>query len=52
MTYENNIGFEEMVNFYKVANNQEIEEMELLVDLQNWQGVKRLFKKVLGIKLI
>ncbi len=50
-SYAGNIGFEEMVNFYQEATNMQIKAMESLIKNGSWTGVKKLFKKVLGISL-
>lgn len=47
-----NIGFEEMVNFYNVANPQEIKKMERIIKNNDWLKFKNLIKKVLGIELM
>lgn len=49
--YAGNIGFEEMVLFYKKADNSEIKNMESFIKKGSWTGVKKLFKKVLGVTL-
>lgn len=50
-SYTGNIGFEEMVRFYQKANDIEINKMQDLIKKKSWNGVKRMFKKVLGIDL-
>lgn len=49
--YSGNIGFEEMVLFYQKANPAQIKDMESMIKKKSWKGVKRLFKKILGIEL-
>lgn len=49
--YSGNIGFEEMVLFYQKANEKDIKQMELLIKKKSWHGIKKLFKKILGIEL-
>lgn len=49
--YSGNIGFEEMVSFYQKANPTQIKDMEMMIKKKSWKGVKRLFKKILGIEL-
>jgi hypothetical protein len=46
--YPGNIGFEEMVEFYKVASKPEISEMEKLIKKGDWNKFKDLIKKVTG----
>lgn len=50
-SYEGNIGFQEMVQFYQVATSADIKKMENLIKNNNWNGVKFLFKKILGVTL-
>jgi len=50
-SYKYNIGFQEMVAFYDKANKSEIKHMEKLVKGNDWNGFKKLIKKVLGIEL-
>lgn len=50
-SYSGNIGFQEMVEFYKKASPMDIKYIEKLIKDNNWNGVKRLFKKILGINL-
>lgn len=56
-SYNSNIGFEELVEFYGQASDQEIFEMEDLLqremdDEERWEEFKKLVKKVLGKDLI
>ena len=46
--YPGNIGFEEIVNFYKVASKSEVSEMEKLIKKGDWNKFKELIKKVTG----
>jgi len=50
-SYAGNIGALEMVQFYQEADKADIKIMEILVKKGSWAGVKKLFKKVLGITL-
>lgn len=50
-SYKYNIGFQEMVEFYKKADPIEIKRMEKLIKTDNWNGFKKLIKKVLGVDL-
>jgi len=49
--YHGNIGFEEMVKFYREANDREIEEMEAVIKKDDWEGFRRLIKRVLNVEL-
>jgi hypothetical protein len=49
--YAGNIGFEEMIKFYQVADALDIKKMENMIKKGSWKGVKLLFKKVLGVEL-
>ncbi len=51
MTYEGNIGFEEMVKFYQKANDDQIEKMEEIIKKDDWESFKKLIRKVTGTKL-
>jgi enolase len=46
--YPGNIGFEEMVEFYKVASKSEIAEMEKVIKKGDWNKFKELVTKVTG----
>ena len=50
-SYEGNIGFEEMVKFYRSASDNEIEIMEKIIKRNDWNAFKKLIEKVLGISL-
>ena len=49
--YPGNIGFVEMVEFYKVASPSEIKEMEKIIKKGDWNKFKELITKVTGEKL-
>ncbi len=51
MTYEGNIGFEEMVKFYQTAKDSDISKMEKLIKSEDWNSFKQLIKKVIGVIL-
>ncbi len=51
VSYKYNIGFEEMAKFYQQASSSEIKQMEKLAKRNDWNGFKKLIKKVLGINL-
>jgi rubrerythrin len=50
-SYAGNIGFEEMVMFYKKAESKDIKKMEEMIRKKSWSGIRMLFKKILGIDL-
>ncbi|GEM_PF-3006805 len=50
-SYAGNIGFEEMVKFYRSASDNEIEIMEKIIKRNDWNAFKKLIEKVLGISL-
>jgi hypothetical protein len=49
--YKGNIGFEEMIKFYQVASEREIQELEDLVDDNKAKQAWDLVEKVTGMKL-
>ena len=49
--YAGNIGFEEMIKFYQKASDEDIKKMEAMIKKKSWNGVKKLFKLVLGVEL-
>ena len=51
-SYFGNIGFAEMVKFYQIANDKEIEEIEKIIKNNDWDGFKKLIYNKLKIKLI
>jgi hypothetical protein len=50
-SYSGNIGFQEMVEFYKKASPMDIKQMEKFIKNNSWIGIKKLFKKILGVNL-
>jgi hypothetical protein len=50
-SYKNNIGFQEMVEFYQKASSSEIKQMENMIKNDSWNGFRKLIKKVLGVNL-
>ena len=52
MTYQNNIGFMEMIQFVQVANKDQQKQMDEIVKNEDWESYKKLIKKVLKIELI
>jgi hypothetical protein len=49
--FRGNIGFEEMVKFYREANDQQKKEMDKIVQSGNWDKYVLLIHKVTGVKL-
>lgn len=49
--YKRNLGFQEMVSFYRRASDEEINLMEKIVSGGDWNGFRALIKKVIGVVL-
>jgi len=49
--YPGNIGFQELINFYRVANKTQMKKMQNLIEKEDWLGFKKLIRKTLGINL-
>ena len=49
--YDANIGFEEMVTFWKKASESQITDMERIIKSGDWTDFKILIKKVVGVTL-
>lgn len=49
--YEGNLGFVEMMKFYKKASGDDIKRMEVFLDKGAWQKAWDLLKKVTGVAL-
>jgi len=52
LSYKGNVGFQEMVTFYRTATYKEIEEMESIISNDDWTGFRKLIKKVLNVNLV
>jgi len=50
--YKGNIGFIELVAFYKEATPAQVKKMERITKAEDWEAFKRLIKKVIGRDLI
>jgi hypothetical protein len=50
-SYPNNQGFEEMVKFYQTANSSQLKKMEIIIKNEDWDGFKKLIKKVSDVTL-
>lgn len=51
LAYRYNIGFMEMAKFYQEASPKEIKLMEKFAKSNNWEGFKKLIKKVIDVEL-
>jgi len=49
--YPENLGFQELVEFYQKASKSEIDKMERLIKNDDWAEFKKLIYEVLGTKL-
>ena len=49
--YPGNIGFEELVKYYQIANKKEVRIIEDLIRKEDWSGFKVQIQKVVGVKL-
>lgn len=50
-SYSGNLGFEEMMRFYRVASDLQIAELERVIDREDWDTFRHLIYQVLGIQL-
>lgn len=51
-SYAGNLGFQEMVKFYRKANSQQEADMERIIEKGDWEEYKKLIQKVLGVRLV
>lgn len=49
--YEGNMGIMELMNFYDVATQSEIKQMEDILKRDDWDAFKKLIFKVLKVQL-
>lgn len=49
--YKGNIGFMELVKFYRKASSKQVKEMESVIGKGDWDAFKVLIDSVLGVKL-
>ena len=49
--YPGNIGFEELVHYYKADSEKEIKIIEKMIKNSDWNGFKKQIQKVLDISL-
>ena len=52
IAFGGNVGFAEMVAFYQTASPAEMKEMEKVTKANDWDGFKKLIKRVLNVKLV
>jgi len=50
-SYPGNIGFEELVEYYRKATKKEEKIMKDLIRKEDWSGFKLQIEKVIGVKL-
>lgn len=50
-SYKGNMGFEEMMNFYDIASDNDIRKMEKLIDKNKNKEAWDLLQQVTGTKL-
>ena len=50
-SYIGNIGFEEMVQFHKVATNTDLKEIEKIVEREDWRAFKKLIQRAIKVRL-
>jgi len=51
MVYDKNVGAIEMINFFQKATEKEVKRMMVIVKNEDWEGYKKLIKKVLKVEL-
>ena len=49
--YPSNIGFTELVQFYKIASDSQIKKMEKAIKNEDWEEFKRIIKDSIGVAL-
>jgi len=49
--YKGNMGFEELMLFYKKATPDQVQEMEAIIRNQDWIAFRMLIQKVTGVTL-
>jgi len=50
-SYPGNIGFEELISFYKKADETQIKKMEKIIKDGDWNKFRNMIYNVLGVKL-
>lgn len=51
-SYPNNIGFEELVLYFRVGTDEQINDIELAIEDGDFEKVKELIYNVLGVQLM
>ena len=51
MTYEKNLGFQEMMQFTQIATPEEQQQMDTVVASEDWKAYKLLINSVLKVNL-
>ena len=51
MTYQKNIGFQEMVQFTMIASQEEQAEMDVIVEKEDWKAYKEIISRVVKTDL-
>ena len=49
--FHGNLGFVEMVQLYDKATPEQLKELDKIIKANDWEGYKKLVKKVLGVML-
>lgn len=49
--YKNNLGVTELFDFFAKADEDEEAEMDKILKNEDWDGFKKLIKKVIGVNL-
>ena len=49
--YDGNLGFEELVLFYKKASKEQIKDMEKAIKKGDWEIFKKLINRVVKVNL-
>ena len=50
-SYIGNIGFEEMVQFHKIATDTDLKVMQKIVEREDWRAFKLLIQRVIKVRL-
>jgi len=51
IAYAKNVGIHEMFRFMQIATPEQEDEMETIIMSDDWEGYRKLIKKVLGTEL-
>ena len=50
-SYKGNIGAIEMMKLFKNASDKEMMKIDKVINKEDWEGYKKLVKKILGVNL-